>query len=74
MGFKEDEREYSIVEYILKDLGIKKINVLTNNPSKIKFLETLDLEIVERIPTIVEPNCYNKNYLNTKKEQMGHML
>ena len=39
-----------------------------------KFLETLDVEIVERIPTIVEPNCHNKNYLNTKKEQMGHML
>ena len=39
-----------------------------------KFLEGLDVEIVERIPTIVEPNCYNKNYLNTKKEQLGHML
>ncbi|QKF73429.1 GTP cyclohydrolase II [Aliarcobacter faecis] len=74
LGFKEDEREYSIVEYILKDLGVKKINILTNNPVKIEFLETLDVEIVERIPTIVEPNCYNKNYLNTKKEQMGHML
>ena len=74
LGFKEDEREYSIVEYILRDLKIKKINILTNNPSKIKFLETLNVEIVERIPTIVEPNCYNKDYLNTKKEQMGHML
>ena len=74
LGFREDEREYSIVEYILKDLEIKKINVLTNNPAKMKFLETLDVEIVERIPTIVEPNCHNKNYLNTKKEQMGHML
>ncbi|QEZ89101.1 GTP cyclohydrolase II [Aliarcobacter cibarius] len=74
LGFREDEREYSIVEYIIKDLGIKKINVLTNNPAKMKFLEGLDVEIVERIPTIVEPNCYNKNYLNTKKEQLGHML
>ncbi|AXK48688.1 GTP cyclohydrolase II [Aliarcobacter trophiarum LMG 25534] len=75
LGFKEDEREYSIVEYILKDLGVKKINILTNNPSKIEFLEKIEkLEIVGRIPTIVEPNCYNKDYLRTKKEQMGHML
>ena len=74
LGFREDEREYSVVEYILKDLGIKKINILTNNPAKIDFLETLNIEIVERIPTIIEPNCYNKNYLNTKKEQLGHML
>ncbi len=74
LGFKEDEREYSIVEYILKDLGVKKINILTNNPAKLEFLESLDVQIVERIPTIVEPNCYNKHYLNTKKEKMGHLL
>ena len=74
LGFKEDEREYSIVEYILKDLNIKKINVLTNNPAKLEFLESLDVQIVERIPTIVEPNCYNKEYLKTKKEKMGHLL
>jgi len=74
LGFKEDEREYSIVEYILKDLGIKKINILTNNPAKISFLEDLDVEIVERIPTIIEPSCYNKEYLNVKKEKMGHLL
>lgn len=74
LGFKEDEREYSIVEYILKDLNIKKINILTNNPAKLEFLESLDVQIVERIPTIVEPNCYNKEYLKTKKEKMGHLL
>lgn len=74
LGFKEDEREYSIVEYILKDLNIKKINILTNNPAKLEFLESLDVKIVERIPTIVEPNCYNKEYLKTKKEKMGHLL
>ena len=75
LGFKEDEREYSIVEYILKDLNIKKINILTNNPAKIEFLENIkDLKIAKRIPAIIEPNCYNKDYLRTKKEQMGHML
>lgn len=74
LGFKEDEREYSIVEYILKDLGIKKINILTNNPAKIEYLESLDIKIEQRVPTIVEPNCHNQDYLNTKKEQMGHML
>src|SRR5574344_252069 len=72
LGFKEDEREYSIVEYILKDLDIKKINILTNNPAKIEFLENIkDLKIAKRIPAIIEPNCYNKDYLRTKKEQMG---
>ena len=57
------------------DLDIKKINILTNNPAKIEFLENIkDLKIAKRIPAIIEPNCYNKDYLRTKKEQMGHML
>jgi GTP cyclohydrolase II len=74
LGFKEDEREYSIVEFILKDLNIKKINLLTNNPKKIEYIESLGVQIVKRIPTIVEPNCFNENYLLTKKEKMGHLL
>ena len=72
LGFKTDERSYEVVEFILEHFGIKKIKLLTNNPKKIESLE--NIEIVERQPIIIEANKYNKNYLKTKKEQMGHLL
>ena len=72
LGFRADERTYEIVEFILKHFGIKKIKLLTNNPSKIESLENID--IVERIPIKIEPNPYNENYLKVKKEQLGHLL
>ena len=72
LGFKTDERSYEVVEFILEHFGIKKIKLLTNNPKKIESLE--NIEIVERLPIIIEANKYNKNYLKTKKEQMGHLL
>lgn len=74
LGFKEDERDYSIVKYIFEDLGIKKLKLITNNPKKIEFVESLGLDIIERIPAIVKSNKYNENYLLVKKEKMGHML
>jgi GTP cyclohydrolase II len=74
LGFKEDERDYSIVGYIFKDLGVKKLKLITNNPKKIDYVESLGIEIVERIPAITQSNKYNEGYLQTKKEQMGHML
>ncbi|WP_235826990.1 GTP cyclohydrolase II [Aliarcobacter vitoriensis] len=74
LGFKEDERNYIAVEYILKDLGVKKMKLITNNPRKINFFENSGIEIVERIPAITKINKFNKNYLQTKKEQMGHIL
>lgn len=72
LGFAADERTYEIVETILEHFGIKKMRLLTNNPKKIESLK--GVEIVERVPLIVEPNPYNENYLRTKKEQMGHLL
>jgi len=72
LGFRADERTYEIVEFILKHFGISKLQLLTNNPSKIENLK--DIEITARIPIIIEPNKYNKDYLQTKKEQMGHIL
>ncbi|HHD81471.1 MAG TPA: GTP cyclohydrolase II [Campylobacterales bacterium] len=72
LGFKADERTYEIVEYILKYFGIKKIKLLTNNPSKIESLT--NVEIVERIPIQIKANPYNENYLKVKKEQLGHLL
>jgi GTP cyclohydrolase II len=72
LGFRADERTYEIVEFILKHFGIEKLKLLTNNPSKIENLK--DIEIVKRVPIIIKPNKYNQGYLQTKKEQMGHIL
>ncbi len=74
LGFKEDEREYGAVEFILKDLGVKKVRVITNNPQKIDFLENCGVEIFERISAITPTNCHNEEYLTTKKNYMGHYL
>ena len=72
LGFRADERTYEIVEYILNYFGIKKIKLLTNNPSKIESLKNID--IVERIPIQIKANPYNEKYLKVKKEQLGHLL
>ncbi len=72
LGFRADERSYEIVTYILHHFGIKKIKLLTNNPEKVNAIS--DVEIVERLPIVIEANPYNKEYLQTKKEQMGHLL
>ena len=74
LGFGEDDRDYSIVGYIFNDLGVKKLKLITNNPKKIQYVESLGVDIVERIPAITKSNKYNEAYLFTKKEHMGHML
>lgn len=72
LGFKADERTYEVVQFILEHFNIKKIRLLTNNPKKIESLE--GVEIVERLPIKILSNPYNKNYLDIKKEKMGHLL
>ena len=74
LGFQEDERDYSAIAYILQDLNIKKLKLITNNPSKIAFIEDLGIQITQRIPAITSINKYNKNYISTKKEEMGHLF
>jgi 3,4-dihydroxy 2-butanone 4-phosphate synthase/GTP cyclohydrolase II len=74
LGFKPDMRDYTIGAQILADLGLHKIRLLTNNPRKISGLDRYGLEIVERVPLIIEPNINNKRYLETKKQKLGHML
>lgn len=74
LGFREDERTYDAVGFILKDLKLKEIKLITNNPRKIDFVEHCGIKIVERIPSITSINKFNKEYLDTKKEYMGHML
>ncbi|MFA5805697.1 MAG: bifunctional 3,4-dihydroxy-2-butanone-4-phosphate synthase/GTP cyclohydrolase II [Melioribacteraceae bacterium] len=74
LGFKADLRDYGIGAQILKDLGLKKIRLMTNNPKKIIGLRGYDLEIVERIPIEIKPNEKNEKYLKTKHEKLGHIL
>jgi 3,4-dihydroxy 2-butanone 4-phosphate synthase/GTP cyclohydrolase II len=74
LGFKPDERDYTIGAQILSELGVTTIKLLTNNPKKITGLEKYGLKIIERIPLIIEPNKHTENYLKTKKEKLGHLL
>ncbi|MCF0244972.1 MAG: bifunctional 3,4-dihydroxy-2-butanone-4-phosphate synthase/GTP cyclohydrolase II [Bacteroidaceae bacterium] len=74
LGFKPDEREYGCGAQILRELGIHKMRLLTNNPIKRIGLEAYGLEITENIPIEVTPNQYNRRYLETKKNRMGHTL
>jgi len=74
LGFAPDLRDYGIGAQILKDLGVRKIRLLTNNPRKIRGLEGYGMEIVERVPIQMEANEDNRRYLRTKQEKLGHML
>jgi 3,4-dihydroxy 2-butanone 4-phosphate synthase/GTP cyclohydrolase II len=74
LGFKADLRDYGIGAQILKDLGLKKIKLMTNNPKKIIGLKGYDLEIVERVPIEIKPNESNEAYLKTKHVKLGHLL
>jgi len=74
LGFKPDLRDYGIGAQILRDLGVRKMRLMTNNPKKIIGLNAYGLEIVERVPIEIESNPSNENYLITKKEKLGHLL
>ncbi|TWU34402.1 GTP cyclohydrolase II [Novipirellula artificiosorum] len=76
LGFKADMRDYGIGLQILKDLGLSDIRLLTNNPKKTEAfnLRGFDLRVVDQVPIVSDPNVYNKKYLETKREKMGHRL
>jgi len=74
LGFDPDLRDYGVGAQILREIGISKIRLLTNNPVKRVGLEGYGLEIVENVPIEITPNKYNERYLHTKKERMGHTL
>jgi 3,4-dihydroxy 2-butanone 4-phosphate synthase/GTP cyclohydrolase II len=74
LGFMADKRDYGIGAQICRDLGLRKIRILTNNPKKISRLEVYGIKIVEQIPLQAEPSKHNINYLKTKKSRLGHML
>lgn len=74
LGFKPDQRDYGIGAQILRELGLKKLRILTNNPAKYIALSGYGLEIVERIPLEISPSEDNIEYMRTKKQKMGHLL
>ena len=74
LGFKADLRDYGIGAQILRDLGVRKMSLLTNNPKKIIGLEGYGIEVVERFPIEMEASAENKDYLQCKRDRMGHLI
>ncbi|MBR6332135.1 MAG: bifunctional 3,4-dihydroxy-2-butanone-4-phosphate synthase/GTP cyclohydrolase II [Dehalococcoidales bacterium] len=74
LGFRSDEREYFIGAQILRELGVKSMRILTNNPDKVYQLKEFGLEITERVPIQMSATDYDVNYLKTKQVRMGHIL
>jgi len=72
--FETDEREYHVATLILKDMGITRIKLLTNNPEKVTSLERDGIEIVDRLPLMIEPTEDSIEYLRVKRDLMGHFL
>ena len=74
LGFDIDSRDYRVATQILADLGLKSVRLLTNNPDKVEALERHSITVLERIPTISPVDSFNKHYLETKRERLGHLL
>jgi len=74
LGLPADSREYGVGAQILVDLGITTMRLMTNNTAKYGGLEGFGLEIVGRVPLVIEPNPHNERYLATKRERMGHLF
>ncbi len=74
LGLPVDRRDYGVGAQILRDLGLSRVRILTNNPKKVNRLEVYGLEIVEQLPLEISPNQHNRRYLEAKKYKMGHDL
>ncbi|NOX57673.1 MAG: GTP cyclohydrolase II [Planctomycetes bacterium] len=74
LGLPADRRDYGVGAQICRDLGLRRLRILTNNPKKVNRLEVYGIEIVEQIPIEIPPNAHNRGYLSTKKKKLGHML
>lgn len=74
LGFHQDARDFGVAADILRELGVSKINLLTNNPQKLSVLSAAGIEVIERIPVEITPSASNQHYLQSKKQVMGHLL
>jgi GTP cyclohydrolase II len=74
LGFKADARNYALVKPMFEKFGVTKLRLMTNNPRKIDALTKLGIEVVERVPLLVNRNAFNQHYLNTKAAKLGHMM
>ena len=74
LGFPADKRDYGVGAQILRDLGLRKVRILTNNPKKVSRLEVYGLDVVEQVPLEIPPNEDNIAYLTSKRDKLGHVL
>ncbi|GIU44360.1 GTP cyclohydrolase-2 [Shewanella sairae] len=74
LGFEADMRKYDMIIPMMEKIGIDKVRLMTNNPRKVKAMQSFGLEVVERVPLQVGKNRYNEAYLKTKSTQLGHMM
>jgi GTP cyclohydrolase II len=74
LGFLDDERDYSIAAHMLGSLGVRSVRLMTNNPRKLDGLRDLGVVVVGRIPLVMQPNPYNRAYLETKMRKSGHLM
>ena len=74
LGFDVDARQYECAIFILQDLGIATVDLITNNPAKVEALRRSTIQVASRIPLIVQPHAENRDYMVTKQELMGHLL
>ncbi|HMV66318.1 MAG TPA: GTP cyclohydrolase II [Myxococcota bacterium] len=74
LGFQDDERRYDVAAQMVRELGIRSVQLITNNPKKVEGLRALGIDVTGRIPLQMEPNPHNRFYLETKKAKSGHML
>lgn len=74
LGLPADGRTYEMCKPMLDHVGVDKVKLITNNPNKLDYLTDIGIDVVERVPLLVGVNEFNKDYLNTKKEKMGHLI
>ncbi len=74
LGFRDDERDYSVAAHMLLSMKIKSVQLMTNNPRKIGGLQSLGVKVSDRIPLVMKPNPHNRFYLETKRVKSGHLL
>jgi GTP cyclohydrolase II len=74
LGFRDDERDYAVAAHMLMSLHVKSVRLITNNPKKIQQLTDYGIHVTDRIPHVMEPNQYNRFYLETKAAKSGHLI